>query len=132
MTNNYKMNSLDSGLTIKVRKTQKKNIYEARVIFRLGDVIDINIKSVVAYDLAEAQKLFREMFKDSIEAFTFDYSELNLIDDRNYIYGSGNQQYWNNSLGERHQINQANIDKVNGKLRDKETRRMRKLQGGGR
>jgi len=128
---NFKMNSLDSGLTIKVRRTQKKNVYEARVIFRLGDVVDINIKSVVAYSLAEAQKIFREMFKDSIEAFTFDYSELNLIDDRNYIYGSGKQQYWNDVLTERHQINQANIDKFNGKLRDKETRRMKKIQGGG-
>ena len=129
---NQKMNSLKSGLTINVRKTQKQNIYEARIIFRLGNMENVSIISVEAYSLGEAQKLFREKFKDSLEAFTFDYSDLNLIDDRNYIYGSGKQQHWNNVLGEKHQINQPNIDKFNQKLKLKETRRMRKLQGGGR
>tara|TARA_B100002051_G_C16554360_1_gene544209 strand:+ start:465 stop:869 length:405 start_codon:yes stop_codon:yes gene_type:complete len=132
---NYKLNSLDSGLTIKVRKTQKKNFYEARIIFRLGDTQAISIKRVEAYSLGEARKMFREIFKDSLEAFSFDYSELNLIDDRHHIYGSGKQQYWNElmtkGLHEDTKSNQTNINKLDKKLKEEEAKRMKKIQGGG-
>lgn len=130
---NYKANSLKSGLTIHVRRAKKKHTYEARIIFRLGDIGNISIKSVEAYSLGEAKKMFREIFKDSLEAFSFDYSELNLIDDRHHIYGSGKQQYFNDVITkythEDTKSNQENIDKLDIKLKAEEIKRMKKIQG---
>ena len=61
--------------------------------------------------------------------------ELNLIDDRHHIYGSGKQQYWNElmtkGLHEDTKSNQTNINKLDKKLKEEEVKRMKKIQGGG-
>ena len=128
---NYKMNSLKNGLTIKIHKTREKNIFEARVIFRLGDIQSVTFKHTEAYSYAEAKKIFREQFKDLIEAFSFDYSDLNHIDDRHYIYGSGKQVRWN-SCNCKAVADMKDVEKYDEKLRLDYQKKLKKLQGGGR